>query len=86
MDFQTAVKILAGQIEDNSIYTETVKVPGNVLAANALSPRTQTIEFTAREMAIKTITQETGADGDWIANGDWSGDETVTGVVAEWNG
>ena len=76
MNFQTAVQILAGQVNDETIYTERIKVfPGNP---------SQDVEFTAREMAIKIITEETGADGDWIANGDWSGHETADSIRAEW--
>jgi hypothetical protein len=76
MDFQTAVKTLAGQISDDIIYTERVKV----LAGHP----SQDVEFTSREMAIKVISEATGADGDWIAAGDWSGNETVESVIAEW--
>jgi hypothetical protein len=86
MDFQTAVKILAGKIDDSNTYTKTVKTPGNVLAANRfqVAPHSTEIELTAREMAVSVIATETGADEDWIVSGDWSGDETVESVKAEW--
>jgi len=84
MDFPTAVKILAGKVTDDSTYTKIIKVPGNILATTPLAPRSKTVEFTAREMAIQIIASETGADGDWIANGDWSGDETFESIRAEW--
>ena len=79
MNWKKAVNILSGKINGNIVRTRYQKIPGSAGGGGHI------VEITDRELAIEAIHLDTGADGDWIAEGDWDGNETVDQIKQEWN-
>lgn len=80
MTFQHAIDFLAGHIEDDNEYTYELRT-GHRMTIDAKQMARATVVEAVAELA-KTDTDHLD---EWVADGDYQGDETAESIAAEWD-
>ena len=85
MSFETAIKILAGKIDDNDDYRFATQGTGSASShyGTALTDSKQAAQFVVAGNVAHLCETDTDGLGDWLGNGFYSGNETAQSLATE---